>query len=123
MPTSLLNGFTLLLLFQLMGEFLVFTTGIPVPGPVIGMALLFFSLLLRRGLLAVLDGAASALLGHLSLLFVPAGVGVMVHFDKLVGDGLAIAVALMLSTLITLGVTAVLMQIGIRLQQRWRGEE
>jgi holin-like protein len=116
-----LHGITLLLLFQLIGEVLVHLARLPLPGPVLGMALLFLTLILRRGLPAALpdslNGAASSLLGHLSLLFVPAGVGVMLHFDKLAGDGLAIAAALLLGTLITLGLTALLMQWLLRWQR------
>lgn len=113
---NVLQGFTLLLLFQLIGELLVHFSQIPVPGPVVGMGLLFLTLLLRRGLPESLDSAASPLLGHLSLLFVPAGVGVMVHYDRIAGDGLAIALTLLLSTLLTLGVSAGFMLLLLRLR-------
>ncbi|MEO5343073.1 MAG: CidA/LrgA family protein [Gammaproteobacteria bacterium SHHR-1] len=112
-----LHGITLLLVFQLVGEVLVHLARLPLPGPVLGMALLFVALILRRGLPTSLDGAASSLLGHLSLLFVPAGVGVMLHFDKLADDWLAIGLALLLGSLITLGLTALLMQWLLRWQR------
>ncbi|MBF0255029.1 MAG: CidA/LrgA family protein [Gammaproteobacteria bacterium] len=114
---AFLHGITLLLLFQLIGELLVHLGQLPLPGPVAGMALLFITLILRRGLPESLSGAATSLLGHLSLLFVPAGVGVMLHFDKLAGDWLAIAAALLLGTLITLALTALLMQLLLRWQR------
>lgn len=120
---AFLNGFTLLLLYQLIGELLVFVTALSVPGPVVGMALLFISLLIRKGLQTTLDNASSALLGHLSLLFVPAGVGVMAHFDRIAGDWLAISVALLLSTLITLAVTALSMLLFMRLMGKGAGRE
>jgi holin-like protein len=47
-----------------------------------------------------------ALLGHLSLLFVPAGVGVMLHVRRLADEGLAIVVALVVSTALSIIVTA-----------------
>ncbi|QFY91166.1 CidA/LrgA family protein [Magnetovirga frankeli] len=112
-----LHGITLLLVFQLVGEVLVHLARLPLPGPVLGMALLFVALILRRGLPDALNGAASNLLGHLSLLFVPAGVGVMLHFDKLADDWLAIGLALLLGSLITLGLTALLMQWLLRWQR------
>ena len=56
----------------------------------------------------------SALLSHLSLLFVPAGVGVMVHWGRIGHDWLPITVALVLSTLLSLGLTALFMQVLIR---------
>ena len=73
-----LTGITILVIYQLIGEVLALLLSIPVPGPVIGMALLFLTLIIRRGSTPPLDGAAASLLNHLSLLFVPAGVGVLV---------------------------------------------
>ena len=69
----------LILICQLIGETVNVATGIPVPGPVIGMAILFAGLLVRRGLPQGLNDTAGGLLKHLALLFVPAGVGVMLH--------------------------------------------
>jgi holin-like protein len=77
----MLNALTLILLvFQLIGEVLAQLFALPVPGPVIGMALLFVALALRGGPSVELRDTAQNLLQHLSLLFVPAGVGVMLHF-------------------------------------------
>ncbi|MEM6422498.1 MAG: CidA/LrgA family protein [Pseudomonadota bacterium] len=98
----------LILACQLAGESLVAALGLPLPGPVIGMALLFGGLCLR-GLPAGLAQLADALLGHLSLLFVPAGVGVMVHAGLLGREWLALVVALVVSTLVTVAVTGLLM--------------
>ena len=50
--------------------------------------------------------AADGLLSHLSLLFIPAGVGVVMHLKAIREEGLAIAVALAVSTLVGLAVTA-----------------
>lgn len=78
----------------------------PVPGPVLGMALLWGLLLLRPGWLPVFKGTAAGLLQHLSLLFVPAGVGIMLHLQRLGDEALAIGVAVLVSTWIGLAVTA-----------------
>jgi len=104
----------LLLLCQLVGEVIARGTGWPIPGPVIGMALLL-ALLLARGhmpeamLREVADGTVEAtskgLLAHLSLLFIPAGVGVVQRLDVFASYGLGLAVALVVSTILTLIVT------------------
>lgn len=115
---TFINGITLLLIYQLAGEVSVRLLGLPVPGPVMGMILLFVTLLVRGRAGASLDTASTALLSHLALLFVPAGVGMMVHFDRIANEWLAIGIALVLSTVITLMATAAIM-VGLkRLQGR-----
>ena len=111
---NFLNGITLLLIYQLVGEVSARLLQLAIPGPVLGMLLLFISLLVRDSLAETIETATSALLSHLSLLFVPAGVGVMVHWGRIGHDGLPITVALVLSTLLSLGLTALFMQVLIR---------
>ena len=106
----MLAGLTWLLVFQCVGEVLVRLLGLPVPGPVIGMLLLFVTLRARRSTAGAVEGAATGLLQHLSLLFVPAGVGVMLHFGRLAEEWMAIVVALVTSTVLTIGVTAAVMR-------------
>lgn len=82
----MINGLLWLLAFQLVGEVLVRTLGVDVPGPVAGMVLLFVVLQLRRPpASANLFRAADGLLKHLQLLFIPAGVGVITLLGT-VGD-------------------------------------
>ncbi len=95
-----------LLAFQLAGEALAFGFGLPIPGPVIGMTLLLAALALRPTLLDALRPTSTALLQHLSLLFVPAGVGVMAHGQRLADEGVAIVFALLISTVLALAATA-----------------
>ncbi len=105
----MLTYLTLIFCCQLIGELLVSFTGLPVPGPVIGMLLLFAGLLLHGSLPEDLGRVADALITHLSLLFVPAGVGVMLHL-KLLGDELLpISIALLASTLITIAISGRMM--------------
>jgi holin-like protein len=106
----MLAAITILLVFQLIGEIAVVAFGLPVPGPVVGMALLFVSLILRGSVTDDLGSTASGLLRHLSLLFVPAGVGVMAHLNRLADEWLPITVSLVLSTLLTIAVTAIVMR-------------
>ncbi len=105
----MLEYFTLILVCQLIGEFAVTTIDVPFPGPVVGMVLLFVFLSLKGAVPEQLGHIASALLNNLSLLFVPAGVGVMVHFELLGTDVWSLSVALVASTLLTVAVTALVM--------------
>jgi holin-like protein len=105
----MLNAITLLLVFQLAGEAITILFALPVPGPVIGMALLFAALALRGGPSGGLRETAQNLLQHLSLLFVPAGVGVMLHFQRMADEWLPILIALFASTFITIAVSALLL--------------
>jgi holin-like protein len=103
---AVLHALALLLAFQLIGEGITFALALPVPGPVLGMTLLLIAVALRRDLLGRLKPTTGTLLSHLSLLFVPAGVGVMVHGARLAAEGLAIAVAIVASTVLALAATA-----------------
>jgi len=100
-----LRGLALLLLCQSAGEALARATGWPLPGPVLGM-LLLLALLAWPAVRAPVGAAAEPLLTHLSLLFVPVGVGVVTHLALLAQYGLRIAAVLVLSTLVGMAVTA-----------------
>lgn len=120
----MLAALTQLLLFQLAGEVLARGIGLPVPGPVIGMLLLFGWLILRDGPSEELRGTTQGLLQHLSLLFVPAGAGVMLHLGRMRDEWLAITVSLVVSTFIGMIVTGVLLQWLIdRRQRQIQGED
>jgi holin-like protein len=105
----MIEWLTVLAVCQLAGEAAVQAAHLPVPGPVAGMALLFAGLVLNGRVPDGLGAVANALLSNLSLLFVPAGVGIMLHFKLLEGDWLPLSAALIVSTLLTIGVTASLM--------------
>lgn len=110
----LLRSLILLFAAQLAGEILSRGFGLPVPGPVIGMALLFLLLLLRPALPAGLEGVAGGLLGHLGLLFVPAGVGVISHLPLLAAEWRPILAALFGSTLLAILVTGLVLKLLLR---------
>ena len=105
-----LRGFAWLLALQAVGELLVRGLGLTVPGPVVGMALLLIALRWQSVRDSV-AGCADFLLGHLSLLFVPVGVGVMTHLSVMSDYGLRIAVVLVLSTWVGLAVTALMLRL------------
>ncbi|MGD2081338.1 MAG: CidA/LrgA family protein [Chromatiales bacterium] len=106
----MLESLAVLLLCQLAGELMVVVLGWPVPGPVVGMALLFLGLVIRGGVPQPLADTANGLLAQLSLLFVPAGVGVMTHLRLLGDQWLPLTASLLVSTLLTIAVTGWLMQ-------------
>lgn len=105
----MLGYLTLIFCCQLIGELLATATGLPVPGPVCGMLILLAGLMVHDSIPADLAGVSSGLLDNLSLLFIPAGVGVMLHANLLARDWLPLSVALIVSTGLTIAVTAMTM--------------
>ena len=99
-----LRGMAWLLAFQSLGELLARAFALPFPGPVVGMLLLLLALrwpVIREPVAQCAD----FLLSHLSLLFVPIGVGVMTHLSLVSQYGLRMLAVIVLSTLIGLAVT------------------
>ena len=111
-----LAGVTWLLLFQCAGEALSRLLGLPVPGPVVGMLLLFVVLCVPDRFPDSIGTAADGLARHLSLLFVPAGVGVMMYFGRLASEWLPIALALLVSTIAAIAASALTFAALVRLQ-------
>ena len=102
----MLAALATLLVCQLAGEVIVRALSLPLPGPVVGMALLFFAMLARAPIAKELGKTADTLLKHLSLLFVPAGVGVVQNLVRLGQDGVRLIAVVVLGTIIALAVTA-----------------
>jgi holin-like protein len=100
-----LHGFAVLLLFQLVGEVSARVAGLPVPGPVVGMVLLLVALEVGLPGQDDLRGASAAALAFLSLLFVPAGVGIVQHLPRLAQEWPALGASLIVSTAATVVVT------------------
>ncbi|MHB8708255.1 MAG: CidA/LrgA family protein [Desulfuromonadales bacterium] len=101
----MIRGFAVLLSFQLFGELVVRGFNWPVPGNVVGMALLLVALMLGLVKLAWVTEAAELLLTHMALLFVPVGVAVMLYFDVIAREWLPILAATILSTFVVMAVT------------------
>lgn len=95
-----------LLAAQLAGETVTRATGIPLPGPVLGMLILIAGFAAFPKLVAVVRPLAQGILGNLSLLFVPAGTGVVGHLGTLAGHGPALVVVLVSSTVLAIGAGA-----------------
>jgi putative effector of murein hydrolase LrgA (UPF0299 family) len=130
----MIASLSLILVCQLFGEVIVRGLALPLPGPVLGLLLLLVLLLLRdrvsvlaNGPLAkegdVRDGVETVsrvLLSNLSLLFVPAGVGVVQKLDLIAAHGIAIVAVLALSVMVTLLVTVAVFALVTRLLAQGR---
>ncbi len=108
-----LRGFAFLLLLQTAGEGLVHLLHLPIPGPVLGL-LLLLAALAWAPLRAPVQAAAELLLEHLSLLFVPVGVGVITHLQLVSQYGGRLALIIVVSTWLGLAVTAVVLRFLLR---------
>ncbi|MEP3113544.1 CidA/LrgA family protein [Nisaea sp.] len=117
----MIGAITLLLGCQLLGELFIAATGLPLPGPVVGMVILFVGLLIHGKVPGDVAAVSDTLLRNLSLLFIPAGVGVMLHLALIEREWLGVTAALIGSSAITVVVTAFLM-IGLKKFTRAGGE-
>jgi holin-like protein len=123
----MIASLSLILLCQLAGEVFVRGLGLPMPGPVVGLLLLLL-LLLARDRFAILargplqgdgvEGASRGLLANLSLLFVPAGVGVVQKLDLIAAHGIAIVAVLAISVVVTLLATVATFLVASKLLAR-----
>ncbi|MEF3048333.1 CidA/LrgA family protein [Pseudotabrizicola sp. L79] len=102
----MLHALLLILSCQLAGEALARAAGLPLPGPVLGMIVLLGLMLASARITALVRPVAQGILAHLSLLFVPAGVGVVGHLATLGSQTLAILTAILVSTVLAIGVGA-----------------
>jgi holin-like protein len=116
----MVRALTLLFLCQLAGEVLVRLAGLAFPGPVLGMGLLAALLAALRRPAPQLEAVADGVLRNLSLLFVPAAVGVTEQAGLIAANWAAILAALLVSTLLTLVVTVAVFRAVARLQVRGR---
>jgi len=107
-----------LLACQLVGELVTRALVLPLPGPVLGMLLLVAMLIARGGPGRTLESTTSGLLQHLGLLFVPAGVGLMSHAQRLSSEWVALSVTLVASTAAAALITGWVMTALMRLANR-----
>lgn len=105
---------------QAAGEVVRQMSGIPLSGPIIGMILLLTALMVRGGASDEFRRSGQAMLGYLSLFFVPPGVGIMQHLPLLRANWLPVLLALIASTALAMTSGAVVMRSIERLRQRRR---
>ncbi len=106
MELGVIGMLALLLACQLTGEVVTRAANLPIPGPVLGMLIMLCGLLWLRRVPTTLERTSRGLLDNLSLLFVPAGTGVILHLDLLRAQWLPIAAAIVGSTILAMLVTA-----------------
>lgn len=114
----LLRGLSWLVLCQLLGTVLNVLLLPMLPGPIIGMLLLFVFLMVRGEVGESLSVASSSLLKYLPLILVPPAVGVMAYANDIAADFWSVAGALLLSLLVSVAFAGWLMQKLIERQQR-----
>ncbi|MFC3608628.1 CidA/LrgA family protein [Stutzerimonas tarimensis] len=118
----LLRGLTWLVMFQLLGTAISVLLVPMLPGPIVGLVLLFVFLFCRGRVGEPLDEAARSLLRYLPLLLVPPAVGVMAYTHEILQQFWPLVGALVLSLLLSLVLSAWLMQFLIRRQARRGGD-
>jgi len=114
----MLNSIFLIFFFQLVGEFIQKFLELSIPGPVIGLFLLLIMLLLSKkkyykipvNFQINLINSAENLLNYLPLLFIPVGVGVVMHLSLLEDNLVPVMLVIIIGTLLTLAVTAFIME-------------
>jgi holin-like protein len=107
---AMLLTFAVLIMFQLVGEALSHALALPWPGHLIGMGLLLLWLSINRAAAERLRASCAELLRHLSLLLLPAGVGVIVYAGRIADEWLPIVGALIGGTVTVVVVTALVMR-------------
>jgi holin-like protein len=109
------RGMAVLLVFLFAGDAVVSLLRLPLPGSVVGMVLLAVSL--RRKWLPFewVRPAAHLLIRHMSLLYIPPGVGVMAYFGLIRREWLPLVAAGVV------GLVAVMLSVGLLQQRLERG--
>lgn len=115
---NILTGLTVLLVCQLIGDVLVQLSGLPIPGPVLGMVLLLIGLLLRGQVPVALETVTTTVLSHLSLLFVPAGVGIVVVLPLVLQQWFPLTISIIGSTLLAIAVGGIVAERLLRRLER-----
>ena len=113
--TEILKAVTFLLVFQLLGTTAVMGMGLLIPGPVAGLLFMIVWLGVNAPRPKLLKETAEALIAHLSLLFVPAAVGIVQHLDRLAYEGKILLAAVVVSTILALIVGALTFVMMVRL--------
>jgi holin-like protein len=106
----MLDGLLILLAFQFAGELVVRTLDLPLPGPVVGMVLMLLALMTRAAVLQRVAPAANLLIGNLTLLFFPIGIGIVLEWDRYAEHGVALVVSIVIGTLLALVLVTLLLK-------------
>lgn len=106
----MMKQYAIILMVTYLGEIISKSINFPFPGPVIGM--LIFFILLERKLIDIkhVEEGANTILLNLAIFFIPPGVGLISALDLLDGNMLKIIVTMVLTTMITMGITGLTVQ-------------
>ncbi len=115
----MLSGLVTLLLFTVLGNLISELLNLPVPGAVIGLILLMLYLQIRGDTSEQLEKVSQFCIRYLSVLFIPASVGIFFMTDLLASQWLPISLALLIATPVSLILTALAMQYLLK----WFGKE
>lgn len=91
---------------QLLGECIVQSIGLPLPGPLVGMVLLFSGLILYGRVPEKLNSTVSKMLRHMMLFFIPLVAGVMMHAERMAAEWFPFMAACIVGAAVTLIVTS-----------------
>jgi len=91
-------------------EYLLALHNIAVPPAILGIAVLLFGLIALQCMPPSIQYASKPLLMHMSLFFIPAIVAIVNYIDIIVTFPVALFLAIVLSTLISLAITAFIAQ-------------
>lgn len=122
LKNNMLYGLIVFLLYLLFGEFLAHLLAWPVPGSVLGMLLLFITLVWRGGVTTELKSSSNGLLPYLPLFIVPASVGIVNFVGLLEREGFALMSAIVISLIIGIPACGLLAQWTIKLQNKKGGQ-
>ena len=114
----MLRSIFVIFFFQLLGEFFKKFFEMRIPGPVIGLILLLVTLIFLKkfkktainNLKTDVINTSNYILSYLSLLFVPIGVGVVMHLSYLENNLFRVLIIVFISTILTIAGTAFLME-------------
>ncbi|MDX1803776.1 MAG: CidA/LrgA family protein [Alcanivorax sp.] len=110
----MIDGLLILLLFQFLGEIIIRLTGIPLPASVVGMVLLLLALLFNAPYSQRVATAAGTLIKHISLLIFPLGVGIVLQWDRYRDNAVALGVAVVLGTIVSLILVTLMLKVLFR---------
>ncbi len=116
--SSLLQGFALLLFLQWISTEVIAFLGIPFPPPLLGMLIL--TALLCTGIVKekYISDICGALIDKMALLFLPAGVSMILYLDVIKAELLPISATLVISSLIILTSTALVLEMLLRKKEK-----
>jgi len=117
-PTKLLHGLAIILFLQWLSTAIISFLGIPFPPPLLGMLIL--TALLCTGVIKenYIEDICTALIDKMALLFLPAGVSMILYLDVIKAELLPISLTVILSSVIILCSTALVLEMLLRKKEK-----